>query len=158
MQSLKELGDAITQQLENGDHLVNLSYILESYKAKDWQNYVKFCDIRYLKTLVYTNAYIDIFIICWNTNQSSGLHDHPENGCLMRILDGKLQEDVYIKENNKYEFSHSSTLDIDEIAYKIGNQHAHNIINLADKTVSLHIYSPSGYKTNYIKLPACSDH
>lgn len=149
MSSLKELGDTITYKLENGINLHQLEYILKSYHAYDWQNYIKFDSSKYMKNIVYTNDYIDIFIICWDSKQQSGLHDHPTNGCLMRILDGKLREDIYIKKDDKYHFNHSNTLEKDQIAYKESNMRIHNIINIANKTVSLHIYSPSGYKTNY---------
>ena len=149
MHSLKELFDNITTKLHSGEHLMHLDNILEEYKAQDWHDHIKFSDIRYVKNLVFSNEYIDVFIICWNINQSSGIHDHPENGCLMKVLDGKLREDVYTKNNNQYEFMCSSTLEKDGIAYKEGNQCIHNIINAVDKTISLHIYSPSGFKTTY---------
>ena len=149
MLSLKQLGDTITQQLENDKHLRDLSHILNSYNGEDWHKYIKFDETRYVKTIVYCNDYIDIFIICWNINQSSRIHDHPAAGCLMRILDGKLQEDLYIKDNNNCQFIKSSILRTNDITYKEKDHCVHNIINMDQRTVSLHIYSPSGYKTNY---------
>jgi cysteine dioxygenase len=148
MDSLKTLGDTITNKLKEGEHLRNLTHILESYDATDWQQYIKFDTTRYFKTKVYSNIFIDIFVICWNFTQNSKIHDHPENGCLMRILQGELQEDLYIQNNATYQFIKTNILKKDDITYKEGNCCLHNIIS-PDKAISLHIYSPPNYKTNY---------
>lgn len=149
MISLNELGDNITNELKNGSRMIDLCNVLESYNSDDWCDYVQFDNTKYLKHLVYSNDYIDIFIICWNTNQKSGVHDHPENGCLMRILEGKLQEDIYIKDDGQYKFYFSSRILEGGATYKEKNLCVHDIINIANKTVSLHIYSPPNYKPNY---------
>ena len=45
-----------------------------------------------------SNELFEIIIISWNYNQKSPIHNHPENGCLMKILKGSLTEEKY---NNK---------------------------------------------------------
>lgn len=149
MASLKELGDTITNELKNGEHLRDLIHILEAYTGIDWQQYVKFDNEKYVRNNVYSNEYIDILIICWGNNQSSRVHDHPEKGCLMKILDGTLQEDLYVKRETSYLFIKSNTLEKDSIAYKESTNCVHDIIAINNRAVSLHIYSPSGYKPNY---------
>lgn len=149
MQTLHELTDVITLKLKENIKLKDLEYLLENYIGVDWQSFVQFNDNKYYKNNIFTNEFIDIFIISWNNNQQSGIHDHPENGCLLKILKGSLQEDVYIKNDNEYKFIKTNYLNESDISYKENKLCIHNILNGNNKTISLHIYSPSNYKTIY---------
>ncbi|QKF93501.1 cysteine dioxygenase type I [Fadolivirus algeromassiliense] len=149
METLEALGNCVTDQLHKGHKLQDLRYLIETYNGTDWESFIKFSNEKYLKNNVFSNDQIDIFVICWNNNQKSGIHDHPENGCLLRLMQGSLQEDVYVKNNNDYEHIRTNYLHSNGISYKEGKSCIHNIINGDQKTVSLHIYSPSNYKTVY---------
>jgi len=61
---------------------------------------VYFDNNKYNRNTVYENENIEMVIISWNNNQKSGLHDHPKNGCLMKILDGELNEYIYNEKLN----------------------------------------------------------
>lgn len=149
METLNFLGDAITSKLHNGKNLFDLKYLLEQYNGNDWKNYLSFSEEKYTRNKVYTNGDIDILVICWNNNQQSGIHDHPENGCLLRMLQGSIKEEVYIKQDDKYTYSKTNYLEHNKVSYKEGNCCIHNIMNGNQLSVSLHIYSPSNYKTIY---------
>lgn len=149
METLNILGDTITSKLREGDKLFNLKYLVEQYNGTDWMNWLSFCDEKYTRNKVYTNDDIDILVICWNNNQQSGIHDHPENGCLLRMLQGSIKEDVYVNEENKYTYTKTNYLEYGKVSYKEGKRCIHNIVNGNQKSVSLHIYSPSNYKTVY---------
>jgi predicted metal-dependent enzyme (double-stranded beta helix superfamily) len=41
---------------------------------------------------IYSNEFFDLHIITWNVGQGSRIHDHSENGCVLKILQGQLQE------------------------------------------------------------------
>ena len=45
--------------------------------------------------LVYQNDKFEIYVICWSNNCLSLIHNHPQRGCLMKILDGILEEELY---------------------------------------------------------------
>jgi len=151
--SIEELGIKITNKLENGCKLYELQYLLESYVGIDWSNHVEFSDDKYKKIIEFRNDLIDIIIICWNTNQSSGIHDHPSNGCLLRIMDGRLTENVYVNNdclNEKFKLSKTKKLNENQISFIQGKNGLHNISNIGDiKTVSLHVYSPPNYTPNF---------
>eukprot|EP01083_Nonionella_stella_P136801 416434_1 len=57
----------------------------------------------YTRNLVATdNKTFTLLMLCWNPNKSSPIHDHPCNGCWMRVLQGSVNEKRYVKdtENN----------------------------------------------------------
>ena len=134
---------------------------------KELDNY-KFVNIinlnEYNKYFIYSSDIFDIILIKWNKNCQSKIHDHPNKGCLLKILSGKLCEEVYDDKLNKIESNIlRSKLDLapnrtsvlthvvlekSEISYRIGNKILHKIIAFED-TYSLHIYIPGRYKPNY---------
>ena len=88
-----------------------------------------------------------MYLITWQKDSISKIHDHSENGCLMKILEGKISENLYdsnlnhIKNNIYYK---------DNIAYIDNLIGYHSIKNIHTKpSYSLHIYSPTNYKTKY---------
>jgi hypothetical protein len=134
---------------------------------KELKNY-KFINIinlnGYNKYFIYSSDIFDIILIKWNKNCQSKIHDHPNKGCLLKILSGKLCEEVYDNKLNKIESNIlRSKLDLApnrtnvlrdvllekfDISYRIGNEILHKIIAF-DDTYSLHVYIPGKYKSNY---------
>ena len=45
--------------------------------------------------LIFRNEKYEIYLICWNKKQISKIHDHPENGCILKVLKGELIEYRY---------------------------------------------------------------
>jgi cysteine dioxygenase len=129
--------------------------VLEKYKGDDWKKYVTYSNDTYNRNLVYNSDKFDIFILSWKAGQKSKIHDHPEHGCLLKVLQGQLIENLYIvtKDNtkdtkNNLTFIKSTTLEENNIAYKQGNEKIHDIHAITD-SVSLHIYSPGNYRANF---------
>lgn len=125
--------------------------IMKQYNGNDWKRYVTYSDIRYLKKIIMQNENIELVIICWKKGQTSGVHDHPDKGCLMKVLEGNIQEDVY---DNNISSSiigriSSNILEVNDIGYQESNTKLHNIISPYCDSVSLHIYSPAKHKTKY---------
>jgi hypothetical protein len=129
----------------------------------------------YNKYIIYSSDIFDIILIKWDKNCQSKIHDHPNKGCLLKILSGKLCEEVYdnklniIESNvlsakldlapNRPDGVLSAKLDLVpnrpdgvlqkfDISYRIGNEILHKIIASED-SYSLHIYIPGRYKPIY---------
>lgn len=148
--NIEELGAIITNKLNEGASLCNLRYLLENYNGTDWTSYMKFSDSKYVRNIVLRNETIDIVIVCWEIHQGCGIHDHPDNGCLMRIMSGQLTEKVYAKNELGFELLNSNNLCDNQISYIQGKTGFHCISNNGNKqTVSFHIYSPPNYVPNY---------
>lgn len=143
--NIHTLANAITLALRNGSHLFELKRLLEQYDDLDWHNFVEINQNKYTKKLVFGNDLFDIHIISWNTNQKSNIHDHPDNGCLFKLLDGQLTEYLY---DTQLKLLQTKCLGKGDISYIQGKQGLHSITNstLDNIAVSLHIYSPPNYK------------
>lgn len=121
--------------------------LLKRYKGKDWKTAVKFGS-GYTRTLVYREEEFDIWLIGWKGGQSTPIHNHPERGCLQKVLIGELVEQRFDC-NTKGEFIEKkrSILKDGEIGYIKGKLGYHVLGNLGKKdAVSLHIYSPAKWK------------
>jgi cysteine dioxygenase len=126
-------------------HLKTLTPILNSYQCKDWVNY-EFYDIdKYKKNLVYRNEDFEIFVVCWSQKQGTVIHDHADNGCILKVLQGELIEYKYDPKSLKLKESYN--LPTGSVSYIDNNCSYHKIINNSSiNTVSLHIYSPPNYQ------------
>jgi hypothetical protein len=98
----------------------------------------------YEKYYLYENANFSFVLIKWKKDSSSKIHDHPDKGCIMRILRGSLKEETYSLKLNKIS---EIILNKDKIGYRQGKKILHKIIALED-TISIHVYIPGYYKAN----------
>jgi cysteine dioxygenase len=144
MNTLFELFDNISNKLED-NKLETLIPIIKEYSGQDWKKYVSFSDDKYKRNLVKRNDKIEMLIICWNKNQCSPIHDHPTNGCILKVLDGKIEEHEYIKKD-KLQLNNINICEKDSIGYQEGSFGLHKIVNGNICSVSLHIYAPPNYK------------
>lgn len=148
--NLTDLSKLITDELSCGKKLYDLQQYIKSYNGTDWKNYVKVNELSYNRSVVLTTSQIEIVVITWNIHQKSKIHDHPEKGCLLKIISGSLIEESYQNNNNVMTLKNEKILAINDIGYQEGANGLHKIINNHDDiTVSLHIYSPVGY------IPKC---
>jgi len=100
-----------------------------------------------LKKLLFRDDKFEIYIITWNTNQKSLIHDHSSNGCIYKVLSGSIKENIYDKD---LDLKYVKIINLDNchfISNDIGLHSMYNDNN--DICVSLHIYSPSEHKTKY---------
>lgn len=121
--------------------------ILLKYKGDDWKKYVKINNEIYHKEKIFENDKLDIYILTWDINQESKIHDHAKNGCWLKMLQGNLKENIY-DENLKFLFQ--KNLNENDIGFMHNNMGYHNIQNNENKiAVSLHVYSPPNHFTKY---------
>ena len=106
-------------------------------------------DFRYIRKKLASNNNFDVYLIKWLPYCESAIHDHPENGCIYKILDGEIIEEVYSKNLNVIDTNYYIKSNFGKIHDDIGY---HKMINKSNKEcISLHVYSPSNYKTNNYK-------
>jgi len=143
--NLSDLSKQITEKLQT-NKLQNLNNLLHTYSGTDWKQFIHENKKKYHKKLIFQNKLMDIYIITWSQNQESPIHNHAKGGCLHKILQGELIEDLYDHELNKI---HETKLKTNQIHYIDDTIGFHKIKNNQKQSVSLHIYSPSKFKTNY---------
>lgn len=121
---------------------------LKSYDGNDWLTYVNKCDSTYNRELIHSSPEYDLVIITWCKNQGCAIHNHPENGCTVKILQNSITEELYETETLKLQ--KSSTYTTDDIMYIDDTLGYHRMCNKCDKPcVSLHIYAPGKYKPTF---------
>ncbi len=121
---------------------VSLEIFQEEFLDADlegFDQYIQFTADKYYSNTLYKTEKFEIRLLCWKPLQETPRHPHPENGCLMKILEGKLFEEKLI-ENDTIKTVHKKG----EIGY-IKAPELHILKNSDTNSVSLHIYSPSGF-------------
>lgn len=94
----------------------------------------------YYKHVIFKNDIYEIIIIKWYKGSNTKIHSHPKNGCLLKLIEGKLNEKKYFN-NILYQ---STILDKNDIGYMHDNIGQHKITSLED-SYSVHLYSPPNY-------------
>ena len=124
---------------------------LNSYSGTDYKQYIKVNDYRYNRIRIFKNEDIEIFIITWNISQKANIHYHSENGCYLKVLEGSLEESVYVKDNdNVLCLKEKNVLKENDISYMDNKRGFHSIQNVHDDiTVTIHIYSPPNHVTKF---------
>lgn len=106
---------------------------------KEFEQFVAFKEDSYSSKTLFRTDKFEIRLLCWKPFQETPKHPHPQNGCLMKILEGKLVEEKFIT-NDKIETVYIKG----EVGY-IKAAEFHVLKNSAEDSISLHIYSPSGF-------------
>jgi cysteine dioxygenase len=103
----KDLDDLVRLlRLELGEHGLDskeidvnrIQQIMANYKScdEDWQKYAMFDPYRYTRNLVDDgNGKFNLLILAWGKQHQSAIHDHSNSHCIMKILDGELQEEQF---------------------------------------------------------------
>ena len=93
------------------------------------------------KPLISKDEY-DLLICCWKPGQGAPYHGHPNQGCLVKMLKGSLQEELKLADGNE-SVKHNTEGAVAYINDSIG---VHQVKNISeDNAVSLHLYAPGGY-------------
>ena len=146
--TLKELVNTINKNYKyNSANIEYLEKIINRYNGIDWKEYIKISN-NYDKELIYKNNNYGLFAITWMPHSKSQIHDHTDNGCLFKILDGELVEDWY--SNNTIKFITRNYYNKNDISFISNNKCLHKIMNQTNNnSISLHLYSPFLYYPNY---------
>ena len=126
--------------------LLNGKKYLENYNSLDYKKFINLKNNIYNKELVYRDNKFELFIISWNKNQYSGIHNHSGKGCLFKILEGEIVESRYNIKNLEKEsmIKYDKYSDISYIDNRLYYHKMENIFNIP--CISLHIYSPPDFK------------
>lgn len=143
----RELNGVFESDKVNVDYV---NYLMRSYKSNpaDWKKYAKFNRYRYTRNLVDTgNGKYNLMLLCWGEGHGSGIHDHANSHCFMKMLQGSLDEIKYAwpkEEGQELEEIGKTRININDTCYinnSIGLHRVENPSNV-DTAISLHLYCP----------------
>ena len=147
--TIKDLELNIIKELKNNS-FSDIVDIVKKYNGSDWKKYIDNTnnnkDYNKKKIDIVNNNYFDMYVVSWNNNKKSSIHDHSVNGCIMKVLHGNLKEYIYDKNLKPISSKIIKTNDVSFIDNNIGY---HSIRNIDDVSNTLHIYSPPNHKTKY---------
>ena len=135
------------------ENINNTTEIMEKYNGNEWKDYLlsimPIDKTSYKKIAIDKNDIFEVYLIFWFYDAVSPIHDHPNEGCIMKIIEGELIEDTY-QNNGDYSstFIQRNILNKNLIANRFGNEILHQIFNKTELTVSLHVYFPPNFKHN----------
>jgi len=138
----------IIKSLVTNKKLLENKNILSSYNSNDWKQYISFDKQDYKKNLVYRDNNFEIFVVCWLPNQETKIHNHPEGGCLLKILEGNMMEELYDK---NFVLQEKNNLVMSDVRYIDDSIGIHKMKNNEENTISLHIYSPPNFIPSLLK-------
>lgn len=136
----------ISQEFIN---LESLTQWFQSVEIDGYEKWVKYNENNYNRIHLINSAHYELLILCWKPGQETPLHGHPNQGCLIKILVGSLDEEIRSL-GKPPEFRHHKVNGVSYICDEIGY---HKVSNASDENVvSLHLYAPGGYDpTSLIK-------
>eukprot|EP00126_Sphaerothecum_destruens_P000261 Sdes_comp10309_c0_seq1m1948 len=148
--SLDHLIELLTEALAGNeadvDHIQNL---MQAYKSdpKEWIKYAHLDPYKYTRNLVSCgNGKFNLMLLAWNCGHASSIHDHAGSHCFMKVLGGKVEEELFSVPDQQAEMvcTRHTVLNLDKVAYihdKIG---LHRISNpdYSNPAFTLHLYSP----------------
>jgi len=115
--------------------------------ASDWEKYAHFDPTRYTRNLVDDgNGEFNLLVLAWGKDHQSSIHDHAGSHCVMKILDGELNESQY----NWPDASQTEMIEAkrtiytrDEVTYISDKIGLHRVANRSGtNALSLHLYTP----------------
>lgn len=129
-----------SKEIDSFDELLKFKDLLTN-NVINWVSHVKISDEKYTKNILYRNSDLEIILISWLPGQHTKLHSHPKNGCILKVLEGELNE-IKINEKDIIE----SNIETGQVSLMHDDLGKHIISNVGSETaVSLHIYSPPNF-------------
>lgn len=148
MQTLTELFQAIDKKILSGASLLECQPLVESYQGQDWQSLCQYQPDGFCRQSIMHNERFEFVLIGWEQGHDTGIHDHPEKGCLLRVLQGAFSEERFTKDG--LSSVKSGTLQLGQVSFIQGNDILHKVGNIhVGRSASLHVYSPPHYVCLY---------
>ena len=137
-----DLFNSIDERLKDNCNVICCLDLIKNYNFNEYINSFEnqSNNRNYYKNIIYKNDLFELILIKWDKNSETSIHCHPENGCLLKPISGKIKEIRYF--NNKKE--EKTDLKINEVYYMHDKIGKHKIIADED-SYSIHLYSPPNF-------------
>jgi predicted metal-dependent enzyme (double-stranded beta helix superfamily) len=166
--AMEKFGNEASRLLSlTGMDLVHIKYWYENAIIPNdlYVNSVEYDDVSYKRNVLYRDDDIEILLICWMPGQKTPVHDHPDQGCLVRVLSGELHETLYhlgvryASQDDKQSYfdqgypegalraAKQRSIGKGAVSYLCGDRGVHRLWNKSSEpAMSMHVYSPPLYK------------
>ena len=118
-----------------------------------WRSYVRHERDRRFYVQLHRDPHVDVWLICWDAEQETGLHDHDRSAGAVRIVEGTLLEDYFALDG--------ASISLRTVAHGPGSAFGFDATHIHDvrhdggvPAVSLHAYSPALWRMGHYALGA----
>ncbi|MCW2946134.1 MAG: cysteine dioxygenase [Actinoallomurus sp.] len=108
-----------------------------AHRSETWHEHVDFPDGRRHYVSLHRDEYVDIWLLCWTPENDTGWHDHDTSAGAVAVVGGVLKEC-----NPRIGGAHVETEVPEGTSFCFGPDHIHRLVGVADRSVSIHAYSP----------------
>ena len=155
--------DATIANTNKHEFMTEAQSCVQNYEGIDWtlfkpcgacnrctRNKNEYCRMRITLPKLHGRVY-DMYLLVFPPGIVSAYHDHPANGCVLRVLEGTIEEDLISPQGNNPQ---TTRLHAGDVSYMHDSVGYHRIRNPSQTQTaySLHIYSPVDYVPNIIFL------
>jgi predicted metal-dependent enzyme (double-stranded beta helix superfamily) len=102
-----------------------------------WRDQVDYSGGQRRYASLHRDEFADLWLICWSPGNDTGWHDHDVSSGAVRVVQGVLSES-----NPRIGGAHAQRLVGAGSSFSFGPDHIHRLQGEADRTISLHAYSP----------------
>jgi predicted metal-dependent enzyme (double-stranded beta helix superfamily) len=102
-----------------------------------WRAQVGYDDDRRVFASLHRDEHIDVWLLCWTDVNDTGWHDHDTSRVAYHVVEGALCE-----QSPRINGTPRQTLLGPGSSVAFGPEHIHRISGVADRSVSIHAYSP----------------
>lgn len=102
-----------------------------------WEKHVVFAaGDRHYESL-YRDEHVDVWVLCWVTDNDTGWHDHDSSSGAVRVVRGAIAES-----NPRFSGEHLVSEMAEGTTFSFGPDHIHRLSTVHDGSVTIHAYSP----------------
>jgi hypothetical protein len=117
-----------------------------------WQEHVHHERDRRFYLQLHREPHVDIWLICWDARQETGLHDHDRSSGAVRVIEGTLLEDFLAAEGD-------GRIGLQTVAHGPGGGFSFDATHIHDvrhdggvPATSIHVYSPALWRMGHYAL------
>jgi len=116
-----------------------------------WRRHVRHERDRRFYVQLHRDPHVDIWLICWDAEQDTGLHDHDRSAGAVRVVEGALLEDHFA--------ARGASIVLETTRHEAGARFSFDATYIHDvrhdggpPTISLHAYSPALWRMGHYAL------
>lgn len=140
IETLSDLDTALSEgERTKYDHIIRSVKIPVSH----FDNHCSWSSESYTRNCILETEKFELILICWEGGQITPIHDHGDEECWVKIIEGEFRETIY-KKNDVGDLNSikSAILKPSDISYMIDFMGFHSLENLSKKrSMSLHLYA-----------------
>jgi Cysteine dioxygenase type I len=116
-----------------------------------WRDRVRHAPDKRLYSQLYREPHLDIWLICWDASQETGLHDHDRSSGAVCVVEGTLLEDYFTERDGSIVLQ--TVAHGPDATFGFDSTYIHDVRHDGGvPATSIHAYSPALWRMGYYSL------